>query len=355
MESYFKTSLLSPEEPFLVLEPLEKVPSVDSFVDWIKANRDQLIRSLYERKALLFRSIPLSQPLHFDAFVKALNLPAATSNYIGGTAPGREKVTEDVYTANNTPPNQKIGTHHEMSYLKTRPNFVIFSPFIIAQEGGETPIVNSGKALSIMQQEKPEYLEKLIRKKISYRRLFTNQKNKDKSVKMGAPLAKSWQEAFHTEDPKEVEKLCPNFGFPIFSWTEDEDLIVQSPPYSPTEKHPITGEEIWFVAISYWDPRTSLLYTYSTTDYSDNSAAQKLVDTLSYDELFKISEHSVLYGDDNQPVDLEISQYIDNLTGDRNRVVFQWKLGDILVLDNYAVAHARNQYRGDRILLVSLR
>jgi len=97
------------------------------------------------------------------------------------------------------------------------------------------------------------------------------------------------------------------------------------------------------------------LYAYSSTDYSDNSANQKLIDTLSHDELFNISAHAILYGDDNQPVDLEITKYAENLTGERNRVVFQWKLGDILVLDNYAVGHGRNQYRGDRLLLVSLR
>jgi len=180
-------------------------------------------------------------------------------------------------------------------------------------------------------------------------------KNKDKYVKMGAQFFKSWQDAFLTQDPKEVEKLCPTSGWSTFSWTEDEDLIVQTDPSSPVEKHPITGEENWITALPGWDPRTGLLYSYSSTDYSDNSANQKLINTLSYDELFKMFSHAVLFGDDNQPVDLEISQYLDFLTGESNRVVFDWKLGDILVLDNMAVGHGRNQYRGDRLLLVALR
>jgi len=230
--------------------------------------------------------------------------------------------------------------------------FLLFSPTKVASEGGETPIINSRRVLEIIQKEKPQYLEKLMTKKICYRRFFVHEKNRDKYVKMGTIGVISWQESFQTKDPKVVEKECPASGFPVLSWTDEGDLIVQTPPLSPVVKHPVTGEDVWFAAIAGWDPRTGLLYVYSESDYSDNSAHQKLVDTLSFDDLFKISLYAVVFGDDNQPLDLEISQYLHKVTWE-NKLQFQWKIGDVMIVDNYAAAHGRNQYRGDRFLLVS--
>ena len=34
--------------------------------------------------------------------------------------------------------------------------------------------------------------------------------------------------------------------------------------------------------------------------------------------------------------------------------IFRWRKGDLLFVDNYLVAHGRNSYSGDRLLLVAM-
>jgi hypothetical protein len=58
------------------------------------------------------------------------------------------------------------------------------------------------------------------------------------------------------------------------------------------------------------------------------------------------------YGDGQPIADAAMDHILD--TYQRLEIVFRWETNDILMLDNIAVAHGRNPYRGERQLLVAL-
>ena len=100
--------------------------------------------------------------------------------------------------------------------------------------------------------------------------------------------------------------------------------------------HPVTGEKIWFnQAHSH---QASYYKTWSTF------ADPKLPDD-------KYPAHT--YYGDGSDIEPEVIQHI-RATSWACAVGFQWRNGDLLVLDNLAVQHARIGFAGDRKLLACL-
>lgn len=102
-----------------VLSPYPKInPSLVTVTEAIKAERHDdkpwIHPLLHQTGAILFRGFPLTSASDFNHFVEAfgfLELP-----YVGGAAP-RTNVVGRVFTANESPPDQKIPFHHEMAQV----------------------------------------------------------------------------------------------------------------------------------------------------------------------------------------------------------------------------------------------
>jgi len=101
-------------------------------------------------------------------------------------------------------------------------------------------------------------------------------------------------------------------------------------------RHPLTGEKIWFNQAhshhaSYYKPMPGFL------------------DVQIPDEKFPAHTY---YGDGSK-IEPEVIQHI-RATSWGCAVGFQWRSGDLLVLDNLAVQHARIGYAGNRKVLAYL-
>lgn len=86
-----------------------------SFSSAIKSSSSALESLLSETGAILFRGFPVLSASDFNDVVEAfgfLELP-----YVGGAAP-RSNVVGRVFTANESPPDQKIPFHHEMAQVQ---------------------------------------------------------------------------------------------------------------------------------------------------------------------------------------------------------------------------------------------
>lgn len=100
-----------------VLSPNPEILSQNkpSFCSAIKSSSSALERLLSEAGAILFRGFPVLSASDFNDVVEAfgfLELP-----YVGGAAP-RSNVVGRVFTANESPPDQKIPFHHEMAQVQ---------------------------------------------------------------------------------------------------------------------------------------------------------------------------------------------------------------------------------------------
>ena len=145
----------------------------------------------------------------------------------------------------------------------------------------------------------------------------------------------SWQEVFRTRDRGEVERRCRQAGLE-FEWYAGECLRTRC-TRPAVVRHPITGEPCWFNQAQHWhlscldgETRTSLLATHPR------------------DEL----PRTCTFGDGTPITDEAIATI---LSGFQNvEVAFGWEAGDVELIDNVMVAHARNPYVGERRLLVAL-
>ena len=145
----------------------------------------------------------------------------------------------------------------------------------------------------------------------------------------------SWQHFFQTTDKKRVEDYCREAGID-FAWKEGNQLTTRQVRQAVV-RHPHTGEMLFFNQIqlhhiSCLDPdvRDSLLSMFREEDLPRN----------------------VYYGDGTRIED-EVVAAISEIY-EQQAVRFQWQAGDVIILDNMTVAHARDPFEGTRKVLVAM-
>jgi hypothetical protein len=192
--------------------------------------------------------------------------------------------------------------------------FFCFQPSAVR---GETPIADSRKVLSFLSRPT---IEKFESKGIMYVR----------NIVQGIGL--SWQEVYQTENKSEVEDYCikNNIGF---EWISDEHLRI-SWKRPAIQKHPVSGEEVWFNHGYFYSP-----YNLDPTMYEVLSKEGNL-------------PFCTYYGDGTS-IELDVVKAIADAY-DKAKISFSWIKGDLLLLDNMLMAHGRNSYEGERKILVAM-
>ena len=134
---------------------------------------------------------------------------------------------------------------------------------------------------------------------------------------------------------QDVEPQVKQLGYNV-TWDPNGDLHLWQ-IRDAFIRHPLTGEKIWFNQVtmlhsSYY----KALPTFQGTEIPDD----------------KFTSH-VYYGD-GSTIEPEALQHIRAKTWEC-AVGFQWRSGDLLVVDNLTVQHARIGFTGDRRVLAYLK
>jgi len=280
---------------------------------WFDKNKEFCDESIKKSGAILFRNFNIYTVEDFTAFVKSLGLQA--QRYTNRTSP-RYSVAENVYTSTTQPKSEIIHFHSENSYAQTPPDKLIFCCIIPADSGGETPLADNRMILKNIPESVREKFRNLG---VLYKRRVSDE------------LGLGWKEIFQVQTKEEAEEQC-RLNDIQFKWLGDIlDLSWKGPAIV---KHQITGEEIWFNHAFFFNK-----YSYSE-------------DFLSIIDSDEDLPFSTFYGDGSSISREEYNQ-IKNAY-DASRVDFLWQKGDLLIVDNYLISHARNRYEGDRQILVSI-
>jgi FkbM family methyltransferase len=283
---------------------------------WAGQNVPFIESHLLRYGALLFRGFGLSSVGDFEAFAAAI-CPSLYGDY--GDLP-RESLGEKVYESTPYPPDKAILFHNESSHMPRWPLKQWFFCVQPARERGETPIVDCRQ---IYERLDPSVRRRFEEKKLMYVRNFVE------------GLDVSWTTFFRTDDRAVVASSCRSLGMEC-EWTEDDGLRLRQ--IAPAVvRHPKTGDKSFFNQlqlhhISYLDPelRESLLLLYGEEGLPRN----------------------VYYGD-GTPIEDELVREIEQLYWDA-AVQFPWQQGDVIMVDNMLVAHARNPYGGPRKIVVAM-
>lgn len=291
------------------------VEDVDA-AGWVLENRSRLQRDLLQSGALLFRGFALKTVQEFESVAQAF-----CSELFGeyGDLP-REKSGRHVYGSTPYPPDKPILFHNESSHMHRWPQKQFFFCLQAAQEGGQTPLVDGRLMFKGLP---PDLRERLRAKQLMYVRNFVP----------GVDV--SWQDFFRTADKAAVEALCAKNGMDC-QWLERDGLRTRQVCPAIIE-HPDTGESVFFNQIQ--------LHHVSCLE---PAVRESLLSMLGIDSL----PRNVYYGD-GTTIEDDVVDEIGALY-ERTAVRFPWQEGDLIMLDNMLVAHARDPFVGPRKIVVAM-
>lgn len=313
-DNLIKTSSVHPGEQLpLVIQPA--AAEVD-LVDWARNNQAFIQKELLNHGAILFRGFEHDWTKEFEQFASAICDDLFNEN---GEHP-RESVSGHVYTPVFYPSDQQLLWHNENSFNLRWPMKIWFCCLVPAQQGGETPIVDSRR---VFQALNPQLRERFIRKQVMYVRNYGN------------GLGLNWETVFRTSDRAEVEELCRRTGV-SYEWKPDNKLRTES-VRPASGQHPATGEMVWFNQAQHWH--------ISCLDAATRESIQSVLREEDW-------PRSCYYGDGTPIEDSAMAEILG--VYQELEVSHPWQRGDILLLDNMLTAHARNAYTGVRKLLVTM-
>jgi alpha-ketoglutarate-dependent taurine dioxygenase len=299
--------------PLLITPAIEGV----NLVQWAENNRELIETRLRKHGGLLFRNFDVKEVTHFEQFVKATSTQLL--NYNERSSP-RSHVSGNIYTSTDYPATQKIFLHNENSYQHIFPLKIFFFCVIPSETGGETPIADCRRVLNRISPE--------IQKRFSEKGGWKLVRNFSDGVGL------SWQTTFQTTNRSEVERYCHEAGITC-EWKEDGLRTSQVRPVIAT--HPATGEAVWFNHATFFHVST-------------------LEPTVHLDLLAQYREDELpaqtYYGDGSAIEPAVLVQLREAYL--QETIKFQWQRGDILMLDNMLVAHAREPFVGPRKIVVGM-
>jgi alpha-ketoglutarate-dependent taurine dioxygenase len=295
-------------------------PAVDGLdlIEWAKANHDHVDRLLQEHRALLFRGFHCNTAERFQQFVEATSRTGRLT-YRDRTTPRTSK-GDGIYTSTIHPSDQRINPHNEGTYWLQWAFKIYFCAIKAAATGGETPIAD---VRNVYKRIDPALRQRFEEKQMMLVRNFNDG--------FGLP----WQEVFQTEDAQEVETYCRENDIE-FEWKDGGRLRTRQ--VRPAVRlHPVTGEPLWFNHAAF--------FHYTTLEPSVREALLKefSVEGLPYNTCFG----------DGTPITPEEAGHL-RAAYSAEVVMFPWEVGDVMILDNMTVAHAREPYTGDRETLAAM-
>uniref|UniRef100_UPI003FD180E2 condensation domain-containing protein n=1 Tax=Pseudomonas indica TaxID=137658 RepID=UPI003FD180E2 len=297
----------------LVIEP--RLGELDP-VSWAQQARGWIGEQLRHHGGLLFRGFDLPDASAFEQFAQAIE-PDLYGTY--GDLP-KNNSGKNIYHSTPYPEQHMILFHNESSHLAQWPRKQWFYCETPAPRGGCTPIVDCRDVLARLPRP---IVETLRAKGLLYVRHFTDK------------LDVRWQDFFKTERREEVEQRCREAGTQ-WQWLGEDGLrIAQRCP--AIVSHPDTGEASFFNQVQLHHPACL-----------EPEVRRNLIELFGPEQL----PRNVCYGD-GSPIEDEVMAEIGRAY-EACAVRFAWQKGDVVMLDNMLVAHARDPFEGERKICVAM-
>ncbi|MGA8499294.1 MAG: TauD/TfdA family dioxygenase [Xanthobacteraceae bacterium] len=278
---------------------------------WIERHRDFLESLLTQYGAVAFRGLECPDRQTFVAVIERIGSQIMD---IKEESSRRTHLGSSVYTATDHPSQYDIFPHHESSYSLSVPRRVFFHCVDQADDGGETLLADG---CAIWSRIAPETRHKFDTLGWALHRRY------------GDGLGVGWQQAYATEDRREVEQHCLMADTQA-RWIESNLFTRQA--RSATLIHPVLRRPVWFNHICFFH-RTAI--------------PEDLLQLLLEED--RGLPFDTTYGND-EPIDAAV---IEELRSAYRACTVSFKLlaNDVLVLDNLRIAHGRRAFSGNRQLL----
>lgn len=282
---------------------------------WVTEHRAQLVDALDRSGAVLVRRA-IDSPGALDEVAACVG--GELLDYTERSTP-RSRVGGHVYTSTEYPAAQTIVQHNESAYARSYPRWLFFAALETAATGGETRLADSR---AMVRQLPRELVDRFREKGVRYSRTYRE------------GMGLTWQEAFQTDDPLQVERYCEEHGIE-HAWTADALRTRQYGPALVT--HPHTGEESWFNQAHL---------------FHSSNLPREVTEALA--ELYPAEDmpRAAHFGDGTEIPDEDMDRI--RAAYDACSFAFPWERGDLLLVNNLLVSHGRRPYTGNRRTLVAM-
>ncbi|MFD7451643.1 TauD/TfdA family dioxygenase [Kitasatospora sp. NPDC059827] len=286
-------------------------------VDHARQYRARIRDLVREHGAVLLRGFALRGVEDFEETVRRLAGPPLP--YQEKSSP-RSRIQGGVYTSTEHPAREEIFFHNENSYQASWPMTLFFHCVQPPADRGATPLADCREILRLLD---PEVLADFTRRRWMLVRNF------------GPGFGLPWQDVFGTTDRDEVAAYCAANRIEP-EWLDDGTLRTRV-VRDAVRTHPGTGEPVWF-----------------------NHAAMFHLSTLSpgvragLEALFAAEElpNNTYYGDGGRIPDDVMAHVRDCYRKAATR--FDYREGDVVMLDNMLTAHAREPFTPPRRVAVAM-
>jgi len=278
---------------------------------WLQEHRPSVEAMLLQHGGIAFRGFHC--PDH-AAFGEAIRRMGSSALRIKEESSRRVDLGGGIFTATEHPADFDIFLHHECSYSLTVPARVFFFCADRDGQGGETLLADGYRIWALIPT--------VLRQRFQRRGWALHRR-------YGNGLGVSWQQAYATDRVEDVSTYCAEQGTEVH-WIDT--TLVTRQQRAATLTHPTTGRPVWFNHICFFH-RSAI-----PSDLLELLLAEGR--GLPFD---------TTYGDD-QPIEPDV---LDELRSAYRAcsVCYEWRAGDVLVLDNLRIAHGRRAFSGTRQLL----
>jgi alpha-ketoglutarate-dependent taurine dioxygenase len=281
--------------------------------DWMEVHRAEVLDLVARNGWCVVRGLDALDTGSFRQCVARLGLPLVDDYGDLPMAPSDDGTT-GVFNVTKYPAKNAILFHHEGSHTPTPPRHIFFQCTLPAQEDGETPLVDAADLLAELPAEIRNAFET---RGLLYKRSFVE----------GFDV--TWQTFFRTADRAEVEARCEREGVSVH-WQNDGSLEIATPRPAVIQ-HPDSGRAVFFNQV--------LLHHPACLEPAVRSGLHALLKGRSF-------PRDVYFGDGGVIPDPWIAEVLRAHL--RIAACFQWRAGDVVIADNYAISHARRTYKGPR-------
>lgn len=327
------------------------VVSAEEAARFVQKNRVKIDEMLEERGAILFRGFPLSGTNDFDIFVQAFEGYTDLSYEKSMSFAVRTKLGNRICTTNEGKSGGLV-FHHEQAQTPLWPSHVFFCCQLPAAkgDGGETGIVSSTLVYEELRKRYPEFCCKLEKHGVRY----TVYAGPEQDPSKGA--GRSWKSFFHAATKEECERKMIA-GRWTWEWGAGpggkkvgEDFLKCTTPVleAVKEQHQQRGglKKCFFNQL--------IATTANALEFSKGVSGggyNPLTDIPTQDGV----DECVRFGN-GDTISLEILLDAKNICEELS-IDIKWEKGDVVLLSNYLMMHARRPWNGPegtRKLLASL-
>ncbi len=281
---------------------------------WMAANRGQVLDMVGARGWALVRGLGIASAGDFRKCIEELGLPLVDEYGDLPMMPSDEGAS-GVFNVTKYPARNAILFHSEGSHTTQPPRNIFFQCSIAAERDGETPLADCAAVLQAL----PDHIAQAFAERgLLYKRNFID------------GLDVSWQQYFGIATREELEAACAPQQIQLV-WRADGGLSTET-ARPAVIRHPRSGKDVFFNQV--------LLHHPAALDPKVRKALQSM---LKDGQGFP---RDVCFGDGGTIPDEWIAEVLRAHI--RVAATFAWRPGDVVVVDNYAVSHARRPFSGAR-------